>query len=51
MSAFTILCLCLLGALALIIGYFYTIKEFRYMTSHPDEFSDIYKKEDIRIIE
>jgi len=51
MSAFTIFCLCLLGALALIMGYFYTIREFRYMTAHPEEFSDLHKKEDIRIIE
>jgi len=51
MSAFTILFLCLLGTLLITIGYVYTAKEFKYMSSHPDEFSKLTKKNKIKISE
>lgn len=51
MTAFSITLICVLGVAILITGYLFTIVEFKHMSDDPDRYSDINKKDSIKIME
>jgi len=51
MTAFSVAFILILGVAALLAGYWYTIREFKHMSEHPDQFSDLNKKDSIKIDE